>query len=92
MIVRILSEGQFRIESAHLDELNSLDNQVVKAVAEGNEAGFRTSLTKMIALVRHWGTAVPMEELIASDVVLPTEDISLEEARSMFAGEGVIPG
>lgn len=92
MIVRILSEGQFRMESVHFDELNGLDNQVVRAVAEENEPEFRNSLTKMIALVRQHGAAVPVEELVSSDVVLPTEDISLEEARGMFAGEGAIPG
>ena len=92
MIVRILMQGQYRVGSAHLDEMNALDNQIVQAVAENDEAEFRQLLTKMVALVRQHGEEVPMDELVASDVVLPSEDISVDEAREMFIGEGVIPG
>ncbi len=40
MIVRILHEGQFDIDGRDLDTLNDLDNQLVTAVAAGNEQQF----------------------------------------------------
>lgn len=92
MIVRILTEGQYRMGSAHLDELNDLDNQMVRAVAEDNEPEFRRLLAQMVALVHKNGTEVALNELVESDVVLPSDDMSLEEARNMFVGEGIIPG
>ena len=35
---------------------------------------------------------MPDDELAASDLILPPPDISLEEARAEFTGEGLIPG
>ena len=32
MIVRILTEGQFSLPGAHLDELNDIDNRLVDVV------------------------------------------------------------
>ena len=92
MIVRLLGEGQFRLGSAHLDQLNELDNQIVHTLATGNEGAFRSLLGQMMTLVRRNGEEVPLTELVESDVVLPSEDISMEQARGLFTGEGIIPG
>ena len=45
----------------------------------------------MWALVRERGTAVPEEEILASDVIIPPSDLTLEEARELFSGDGLIP-
>ena len=91
MIVRILTEGQYNLPGAHIDELNEIDNQLVDVVAEGDEAGFKSLLAKMLDLVRDSGTEVPVEELVESDLVLPEPDITLKEAAEMFVGEGLVP-
>jgi len=92
VIVRILNEGQYSLSSSLLDGLNDLDNRLVEVVGEGNEADFRRLLTQMLGSVRENGQALPLTELMASDLVLPSEDITLEEARKLFTGEGLIPG
>jgi hypothetical protein len=35
---------------------------------------------------------VPEDRLEPSDVILPPPDVSLEEAKAEFSGEGLIPG
>ncbi|HEY8490060.1 MAG TPA: hypothetical protein VIO14_03735 [Dehalococcoidia bacterium] len=92
MIVRILTEGQYRLPGALLDQLNELDNQIVEAVARGDQEAFGRLFPQMIDLVRQNGTPVPVEELVESDVVVPAPDSSLEEVQELFAGEGLIPG
>lgn len=92
MIVRIVTEGRFRMGSAHLDELNDLDNEAVRALAGDNESEFRRVLAQMLTLVRRQGAPVDPSELVESDVLLPPDDITLEEARHLFVGEGLIPG
>jgi len=92
MIVRIATEGQYRVSSNLLDRLNDLDNQLIQLVATGDQASFCSVLDKMIGLVRTEGDLVPAEELIGSDVILPAPDTTLEEARELFTGEGIIPG
>ena len=45
----------------------------------------------MIALVETDGEALPGDELVHSDIILPPRDLSFEEARHGFSGEGLIP-
>ena len=91
MIVRIMGEGQYRVPSALLDQLNDIDNQVVTCVAANDEAGFSQSFTQMLDLVRSNGEELSEEDLHPSDVVLPIPDIGLNDARAVFAEEGLIP-
>ena len=91
MIVRILSEDQYNFPGAHVDELNEIDNRLVEVVGRGDRDGFETLLKSMLRLVREKGSPVPIEELVESDIVLPRPDTSLEEASSLFTGEGLIP-
>ena len=92
MIVRILTEGQFNLPGAHVDELNEIDNQIVEVVEREDREGFESLLKKMLDLVRENATPVPVDELVESDLVLPDPDITLEEAAETFTGEGLLPG
>lgn len=91
MIVRIMGEGQFTVSSAILDGLNELDNKIVDAVAQENEAGLRSLLSEMISMVKQDATPLDPEELVESNVIIPPEDLSLKEAKKIFTGEGIIP-
>ena len=91
MIVRIATEGQYKVNSALLDRLNELDDRLVQVVAGGDQGGFASVLSEMLALVRTEGTPIAAEELVVSDVILPAPDTSLEEARSLVIGDGLVP-
>ena len=90
MIVRILTEGQFNLPGAYVDQLNKIDNQIVEVVEQEDRDGFEKNLKRMLDLVRENGTALPMDELVESDLILPEPDITLEEAEEIFTGEGLI--
>ena len=92
MIVRILSEGQFNLPGACIDELNEIDNQMVAAVESEDAASFARLLGEMLTLVREKGAPVPVEELVESDLILPETDLTLEEAEHIFIGDGLLPG
>ena len=94
MIVRILSEGQYAVDDAHAALLNGLDSGLERAVEAGDEAGFRSALTDLLAQVRTVGERLPDDSLEPSDAVVPDETSSLEEVRAMLAdtSEGLIPG
>ena len=91
MIVRISGEGQFKLPDEDSDRLNELDNRAVSAVEQGDETGFKELWSQMLEIVSSDGNAVPDDELVESDVILPPRDISFEEARGEFTGEGLIP-
>ena len=92
MIVRILTEGQFNLPGAYVDELNEIDNRIVEVVESQDEAQFGRLLSQMLQLVREKGEPVPVDDLVESDLVLPEPDITLEEAARTFTGEGLLPG
>ncbi len=92
MIVRILTEGQYQFPGANIDNLNEIDNRIVEVVEQADHEGFERLLKQMLDLVREKGTALPVDELVESDLVLPEPDITLEEAEELFTGEGLLPG
>ncbi len=92
MIVRISGEGQWELPDSDSERLNELDNRAVSAVEQGDETGFHELWTQMLELVQADGNALGDDELVESDVILPPPDISLQEARAEFTGEGIIPG
>ena len=92
MIVRILTEGQFNLPGAFVDQLNDIDNQLVDVVEREDRPQFEALLKQMLDLVREKGTPVPVDELTESDLVLPQPDITLGEAGELFTGEGLLPG
>jgi hypothetical protein len=91
MIVRISGEGQYELPDNDADRLNDLDNRAVAAVEEGDEARFQELWDEMLDLVASDGTPLDDDELVESDVILPPRDVSFEEAREEFTGEGLIP-
>ena len=92
MIVRILGEGQFNLPGAVIDDLNDIDNRMVEAVEEEDRGALGSLLQEMLTLVREKGTALAMDELVESDLILPETDLTLEEAEHIFIGDGLLPG
>ena len=92
MIVRISTEGQYELADAEVEGLHDLDNEAVAACEAGDEERFRASFDRLLAYVREKGRAVPDSELTSSELILPPPDVSLEEAREEFSGDGLIPG
>ena len=91
MIVRIAGEEQYELPDADADRLNELDNRAVNAVESGDETGFHELWSQMLELVGSDGTPLGDDELVESQVILPPRDISFEEAKGEFTGDGLVP-
>jgi hypothetical protein len=91
VIVRLLGEGQFRVDDSLAGRLNELDDQIERAVEAGDEQALWTGLQALAEAVRSSGERLSDEELVPSDAVIPPEDLSLDEARELLSGEGFIP-
>ena len=91
MIVRIMGEGQLRLDSGSLDELNRLDDELGAAIDSGDDERFRAALVALLDAVRAAGTPVADEELVDSDLVLPYAEAHVDEVRAMLTDDGLIP-
>jgi hypothetical protein len=90
MIIRILGIGQFRLDDRHLDSLNKVDNKIVEHVSKENQKEFRKDLAKLISIIKEKGKPLDPAEIIPSDIIVPPEDMSFAEAKSIFAEPGLI--
>lgn len=91
MIVRLMGEGQYRLDDELLAELDRLDNQTVEAVESGDAEGLHDLLTRLGDTVRSRGERLDDADLAASDLIVPPADLTLDEARELFSGDGLIP-
>jgi len=91
VIVRLLGEGQFRVDDAIIARLNELDAEIERAVAGGDEHALWTGLQALADVVRTNGRRLSDDELTPSDAVIPPEDLSLDEARELLSEGGFIP-
>ena len=92
MIVRISTEGQYEIDEQDAAELGRLDDAAVAACEAHDEQAFHAAFAQLLEFVRSSGQAVHDDHLGGSDLILPPPDVTLEEARAEFSGEGLLPG
>ncbi|MDD4653381.1 MAG: hypothetical protein PHQ34_14260, partial [Methanothrix sp.] len=92
MIIRILGEGQFKLDGKHLDALNKIDNQIVEHVSKGNKAEFHKDMAKLISIIKEKGEPLDPAMIISSDIIIPPGDMSIAEAKKVFCGQGLIEG
>jgi hypothetical protein len=91
VIVRLMGEGQYRIDDGLRAQLNELDDRAVAALESDDESALDQILDEMWALVQDRGEQLPDEELAASDLIIPPSDLTLEETSELFTDEGLIP-
>jgi hypothetical protein len=92
VIVRIATEGQYELEDGAVTAMNELDNQAVAACDAGDDERFRATFARLLEVVRTQGRPLDEDVLEGSDLILPPPDVSIEEAKAEFSGEGLIPG
>lgn len=90
MIIRIMGEGQYRVDSCLLDDLNIIDNRIVDHVSKGDQKKFKKDLGRMISTIKEKGEPLDPVEILPSDIIVPPEDLTLDEARRVFSGYGLI--
>jgi len=91
VIVRVMGEGQWQVDDSLQSRLNELDEQVGAAVDAGDEERLRSTLRELAEAVKSQGEKLPDEDLHPSDAIVPPEDLTLDEARELMTGEGLIP-
>ena len=92
MIIRIMGEGQLKLEDSAVDELNKLDAELEKAVDQNDEAAFGSALATLLAKAREVGTELPPDAIEPSELILPREGATIDEVRELLTDGGLIPG
>lgn len=91
MIIRILGEGQYRVDDAALAAINELDTKLLEAVQK-MEATYEAHAKALAAAVSTHGKPLGVDEFLPSDAVVPGPDTTLAEALNLLTEDGLVPG
>ncbi|HEU6446622.1 MAG TPA: hypothetical protein VFL61_16335 [Gaiellaceae bacterium] len=91
MIVRLMGEGQYRIDDELRGQLNELDDRALSALEAEDEGSLDGVLDEMWQLVRGRGERLADDDLSASDLLIPPSDLTLEETKQLFSEDGLVP-
>lgn len=92
-IVRIMGQGQFTVDNETLKKLNEIDDSIVQLVNQdrSDDTEFKKRLIELTNIVEKNGKPLDSKEIIQSDIILPSADLSIDEAKNLFRGDGVVP-
>ncbi len=95
MIIRILGEGQFRLDDSVMGELNLSDDRVQAAIEADDEVLLGEALAGLLETIRQ-GEPLADDDLSDSHLIVPDSAATVEDVRAMLASsgstEGLIPG
>ena len=102
IIVRISGQGQYKIDRDIHNKIDEIDNSIVdifentgSATADQDinfkegEKQLRDKLTQIVNIVTTKGTKVDDKEIAESTIIIPNSDISFDDAKKIFRGEGI---
>lgn len=92
MIVRVLGEGQYRLDEAAFARVHELDDRVQAAADAGDTEAFSAALTELVDAIVEGGEELAADDLTPSDAIVPGHGTTLAEARELLSSEGLIPG
>ena len=90
MIVRVLGEGQYRLDADAFALADHIDDRLQAAADAGDEAAFAMALTELVDTIIERGTPLPAADLHPSDAIVPGHGTTLDEARELLSSEGLI--
>jgi hypothetical protein len=88
-----MGHGQYKVDMRTLKRLKQIDESLVEIVSQGksDDVEFRRKLAELSDTTTKNGKPVDPKEIVRSDIILPTPDLGIDEAKKLFKGEGVIP-
>jgi len=92
MIIRILNDNQYIMPSVYYDDINKIDNEIVRLIAHGDKKGFKQKYSELIAIIHKNGIPMDPKIIKESDIIVPPVDLTFEEAKKIFVGDGIMPG
>jgi hypothetical protein len=90
VIVRILGEGQFRLDDDAAAKLTALDKDLDAAVRDDEDTTFSAALRAAVTLVKTSGAPLADDEIVTADYILPFADATVDEVRKLLA-DGTLP-
>ncbi|HXZ82614.1 MAG TPA: hypothetical protein VED84_02555 [Acidimicrobiales bacterium] len=89
MIVRILEDGQYKVDKSTAKKLDNLDTKLGKALDKSDEAAFARALASLVKTVHASGKRLDPSVITPSDLAIPAATSTLAEVRELLASEAI---
>ena len=89
-----MGQGQFKINEDIVKRINEIDDTIVQILqneSKSDDQKYRAKITEIVETITSEGQKLEDKELVESDIIVPDTDISIDEAKKVFQGQGVIP-
>ena len=92
VIVRLMGHGQFRVNNRTANMIYKKDHELVKIIQthERGEKDYARRVAEVVGLVKKAGIPLDHKEIVQSDIIVPGTDISIDDAKNLFRGQGFI--
>ena len=93
-IVRIMGQGQYKVNEETVKNINDIDNTIVQILQNADRSDdqeFKTKIADLVQIIISKGQRLDDKEIVESDIIVPDSEISINEAKKVFEGEGIIP-
>jgi hypothetical protein len=98
LVPQILCRSLFRtnliasvITINRINEIDDAIGQILQNASKADDQEYKAKVAEMVQTIRSKGQKLEDKELIESDIIIPDTDISIDEAKKVFQGEGIIP-
>lgn len=91
-IVRIMGHGQFRVNNRTAKMIDKKDHELLKIIQthEQGEKDYARRVAVVVGLVKKSGIPLDHKEIVQSDIIVPGVDFSIDDAKNLFRGQGLI--
>lgn len=91
LVVRIAGESRYRVPTSLKPALEGLDMAMELAINQENEESFAKLTSQLSVLIKSSGISLDDSDLSTSDLVVPSSDMSIAEAKHLMEnGEGEV--
>ena len=82
--IRIAGEEIYSVPLSIKPSLDALDDEMEKAINQMDEAAFSACAANLAHLITTIGKVVPADQIVTSDLVVPSKDMSISEAKQLL--------
>lgn len=93
IVVRVAGDQQYKLPESIRPALDGLDSALAMVVEAGDVDGFGKCTAELSKLIEANGEKLPPDDLRPSDLIVPSPEMTIEEAKSLLAdGEAAAQG
>ncbi|MCL4552023.1 MAG: PspA/IM30 family protein [Candidatus Marsarchaeota archaeon] len=84
MVIRITGDSVYEVPASVRPALDNLDDALDKAITHNDQEAFSKSAEELIKLIHAMGKKLPETDLRHSDLIVPSHDMTIEQAKKML--------